>query len=240
MIRITFLGTSHGVPEKDRFCSSTLIEIGDDRYLVDMGGPVTETLIRRDIPLETIKAVFITHPHGDHTNGLIGFADLLSWYFLKPDPLLLLPEQALADALSGWVKLVSGNDMRLRTKVVSEGVVYDDGVLRASAIATQHCRSSYAYMFEAEGKRLVFTGDLAGPDKDFPAVCFDTPCDLIVCEAAHFPTTAAADTFERARPGRVIINHINPALNLGNIEKLRAGAKSYRLDAAYDGMTVEL
>ena len=74
MIRITFLGTSHGVPEKDRFCSSTLIEIGDDRYLVDMGGPVTETLIRRDIPLETIKAVFITHPHGDHTNGLIGFA----------------------------------------------------------------------------------------------------------------------------------------------------------------------
>lgn len=239
-MRITFLGTSHGVPERDRCCSSTLVEIGESRYLIDMGGPVIERLIRREIPLETIRALFITHPHGDHTDGLVEFADLLSWYFLKPDPLLCVPERELIDALGAWVKLVSGNDMRLRSKVFEAGELYDDGVLRVTAIATRHCRHSYAFMLEAEGKRAVFTGDLAGPDVDFPAVCFEKPCELIVCEGAHFATTAAAQAFERAQTGLVVINHIYPARNLENAARVRDNAKSYRLEIAYDGMTLEL
>jgi len=34
-MKILFLGTSHGVPEANRRCSCTMIEIGDKRYFVD-------------------------------------------------------------------------------------------------------------------------------------------------------------------------------------------------------------
>ncbi len=239
-MRITFLGTSHGVPERDRFCSSTLVEIGSNRYLIDMGGPVINHLIRRGVPLESLRAVFVTHTHGDHTDGLIEFADLLSWYFLKPDPLLLVPDSRIIDALGSWVKLVSGNDMRLRSQVFEAGLIYDDGALRVTAIATRHCPHSHAFLLEAEGRRVVFTGDLAGPEKDFPAVCFERHCDLIVCEGAHFDITEAAGTFESAKTELVIINHINPARNLENAARVRDTARSYRLEAACDGMTLEL
>lgn len=35
-MRITFLGTSHGITERDRFTSSTLISIGEKNYLIQM------------------------------------------------------------------------------------------------------------------------------------------------------------------------------------------------------------
>lgn len=40
----------------------------------------------RGIEVEDIKGIFITHMHGDHTNGLISFVDLISWYFKTAGP----------------------------------------------------------------------------------------------------------------------------------------------------------
>ncbi|MBQ3638688.1 MAG: MBL fold metallo-hydrolase, partial [Clostridia bacterium] len=70
-MRIILIGTSHGVPEPHRRCSSTLIEIGGAYYIVDMGTQTAEDLRRRGIPFEAVRAVLCTHPHGDHTDGLI-------------------------------------------------------------------------------------------------------------------------------------------------------------------------
>jgi ribonuclease BN (tRNA processing enzyme) len=33
-MKITFFGSSHGFPEPHRRCSSTLIEIGENRYFI--------------------------------------------------------------------------------------------------------------------------------------------------------------------------------------------------------------
>ena len=38
-MRIVFYGTSHGVPEPHRRCSSYILETGGCYYLIDMGAP---------------------------------------------------------------------------------------------------------------------------------------------------------------------------------------------------------
>ena len=43
-MKITFLGTSHGVPAKDRFCSSIMLESGGSFYFIDAGAPVMDLL----------------------------------------------------------------------------------------------------------------------------------------------------------------------------------------------------
>ncbi len=240
-MKITFLGTSHGVPEKDRYCSCTMIETGGGRYLIDIGAPAIDLLIRRGIPLDSIRGIFITHPHGDHTNGLVAFADLLTWYFKTPDPLIHIPSPALETALNAWIDATQNSDAkRLRFKTVSGGELYDDGALKVTAIPTQHCPNSFAYMLEAEGKRAVFTGDLAGPKKDFPAVCFEKHCDLIVCEAAHFIVSDAVEVFDRCLTDRVIINHINPRRNAEVVTRLAAEPHPYEFRGAFDGMELTL
>ena len=75
-MKIVFFGSSHGVPEPNRKCSSVMIEVSDNRYFIDMGTQSIEQLISRNIPIESVKAIFITHMHGDHSDGLISFIDL--------------------------------------------------------------------------------------------------------------------------------------------------------------------
>ena len=192
-MRITFFGSSHGVPEAHRKCSSTMIEVGENRYFIDMGSQSIEGLITRNIPVESVKAVFVTHMHGDHTDGLISFIDLCNWYFKKASPVLYLPGdyEAAKSAIAAWL-LCNGNhmsDFDFRNTV--EGEIYDDGVIRVTAFRTKHINYSYSYLVEGDGKRVLFSGDLChgGPANDFPVSVLDKPLDLAICESAHFKAT---------------------------------------------------
>ena len=64
-MRITFLGTSHGIPEKDRFCSCTMIEVGENLYFIDAGAPIVDLIIRSGRKVEAAKALFTTHCHSE-------------------------------------------------------------------------------------------------------------------------------------------------------------------------------
>ena len=39
-MKITFLGTSHGVPAADRYCSCTMLEVNGAHYFIDAGAPL--------------------------------------------------------------------------------------------------------------------------------------------------------------------------------------------------------
>lgn len=214
-MRITFWGTSHGVPETNRRCSSTMITVGEGnnarRYFIDMGTQSIEDLRTRRIPIESVKSIFITHPHGDHTHGVISFIDLCSWHFKNANPTVFFPEQEEIDALKNWLK-ACGTNLRdgIELKTCSEGKMYDDGVLSVTAYRTKHCRTSYSYLIEAEGKRLLFTGDLSpNPADDFP---FDAAhdCEVIVCECAHFDPDVLDGIFARCETKSIVINHYAP------------------------------
>ena len=53
-MKITFLGTSHGVPAADRYCSSTMLEINGARYFIDAGAPLIDILLRRGVDLNKV------------------------------------------------------------------------------------------------------------------------------------------------------------------------------------------
>ena len=158
-----------------------------------MGTQSIEQLITRNIPIESVKAVFVTHMHGDHSNGLISFIDLCNWYFKKAAPTVCLPGdmERAKNAIAAWLSC-NGTAMRdFDFRRVEEGVVFDDGILRVTAYRTKHIECSYAYLVEAEGKRVLFSGDLChqGPANDFPIEVLDSPLDLAICESAHFKAT---------------------------------------------------
>ena len=85
-MKITFVGSSHGVPEPHRQCSCTMIEVAGNTYFVDMGTCAINALRTRNIPVDSVKGIFLTHMHGDHSDGLIQFVDLLTWFF-RPEEL---------------------------------------------------------------------------------------------------------------------------------------------------------
>ena len=239
-MHLTFLGTSHGVPEADRYCSCTLVSVGENRYLIDAGGPVMDLLLRRGIKPQEIAAIFITHMHGDHTNGLPAFTDLISWYFKSAVPYIYLPDKRGVDALRMWNTALHGRESRiLNYQVFEEGPIYNDGVLKVTAIKTRHTSLSYAFLLEAEDKKAVFTGDLSASLEDFPQYCLENEVSAVVCESAHFAVTDAAAIFDKCKTSKIIINHIAPRREEA-IRELAETPHAYELVAAYDGMEIEI
>ncbi|MBR0510364.1 MAG: ribonuclease Z [Clostridia bacterium] len=242
-MRIIFYGTSHGVPEHHRRCSSYILSVGGRYYLIDMGTQAIEELRRRGIPIEAVRLVICTHPHGDHTDGVISFADLVNWYFRKADPEILLPDERLLAPLKTWLTVNdNGKPPRedLRIGAFSAGVAYADAHLRLTAIPTQHCVNAYAFLVEAEGKRILFTGDLKHPSVDFPAAAFETELDLIVCELAHFSPDDCIPVFDKTKAKRILHTHINDARWAAALSRQENEPHPYEYGAAFDGLEIEL
>jgi len=241
-MKITFIGSSHGVPEPNRKCSCIMIEVGQNVYFIDMGTPAIDELRTRGISIDAVKGIFFTHMHGDHTNGLIQFVDLITWYFKTPNPAVYLPIIDAAKVIDDWLKVtLNGDEKQIDYREVLPGTLFDDGVIKVTAIATQHCYKSYAYLVEAEGKAVLFTGDLKNPGADFPAVGMKKPLDLLVCESAHFPATDYLPVLEKCDVKKVCITHYSDR-HLASVLRLQQEltAKDIPSVKATDDLQIEL
>ncbi len=239
-MKLLFAGTSHGIPEADRFCSSIFVQAGGNTYIVDAGAPVSALLRRYGIDHDTVRAVFVTHMHDDHFDGLPELCAQMNWYFKNCNPQICLPEQKGVELLTNWIRVMLPNESRpMHLSVYQPGVIFDDGVLRVTARPTRHTPHSYGFLLEADGQRVLITGDMSGNYPEFPELLCGESYDAIVCEAAHHADyRTLAPMFAQAHTKRFIATHINPE-KLPGIEALR-GQLPFDYDIAFDGMAVEV
>lgn len=218
-MKLTFIGSSHGVPEAHRKCSCLMVEVEKNIYFVDMGTSVIEPLQNRGIPVDAVKGIFISHMHGDHINGLVSFVDLLNWFFRSADPTVCLPDLSAAEVIRQWLKVTLNNGQKeIRYAPIHSGEIFNDGLLKVTAFPTLHCPDSFAFLLEAEGKSILYTGDLNRPGVDFPQVAQTRPLDLVICEAAHFPATEYQPILEKCQIHRLCVTHYSPRYHYSALE----------------------
>lgn len=240
-MKITFLGTGHGVPEAHKQCSATLIETKNNRYLIDAGCCINSELANRRIPFESIKGIFVTHPHHDHIDGIYPFLGLLGWYYTDANPTIYVPNASCADLVHLYLEAFN-QTIRPQQKlgIVECGTFFDDGTFRITAYPTQHCENSYAFLVECENKRLLFTGDLRNPNIDFPKV---DNLDAIIFEGAHFPVTEYTEIFKSLNVQSVYMNHYANYIGIINVEKfveLKNNIQPIKAFITTDGMEISL
>ncbi len=212
-MKLTFWGTSHGLPEKGRYCSCTMLEVGDNIYFVDAGAPLADIMVNHDIPYEKVKAIFITHAHLDHSAGLPVFISMQKWFKRNCDTGYYLPDDFLYNGLYPFfADRPEESNTKIHPHVYKEGVFYDDGVIRVEAIPTLHMsninRLTYAFKITAGDQSLIFTGDLSDEFQDFPKVALEEEFDAIVCELTHFTIKSAIPKLNAAKAKKMIFNHV--------------------------------
>ncbi|KAK9833694.1 hypothetical protein WJX74_002985 [Apatococcus lobatus] len=75
---VTWLGTSSGNPTIHRNVSCAVLRLPYSAFLVDCGEGTAKQILRAGLDAARIKAVMITHLHGDHIFGLAGVLKLIS------------------------------------------------------------------------------------------------------------------------------------------------------------------
>lgn len=240
-MKITFVGTSHGTPQANRFCTSLFLQVKDSCYIIDAGAPISPKLIRYGIPHEQVKALFVTHLHGDHLYGIFEFAEQVARRFKESNPKFLLSEEKGITPVKQFLNAVQSNKRELDFSVYGEGEIYRDENVTVTAIPTDHSNlPSYAFLVEAEGKRVLFTGDMHPEFTEADRLFKGRSFDLVVFEGAHavlkdnIPFLGSIDT------KKMVINHIYPVRNPEEDIKEIAGRLSFEFFGAADDMTVEI
>ncbi|WP_418991615.1 ribonuclease Z [Alistipes sp.] len=77
---VTILGSASAKPTASRHPSAQAVDIHEQYYLVDAGEGVQQQLVRCGINPLKIRAVFISHLHGDHVYGLFPLISSLGLY----------------------------------------------------------------------------------------------------------------------------------------------------------------
>ncbi len=238
--RLILLGTGGGPrPRKNSFPSSQVILINNQAYVVDCGDGVAIQLARADVPLPTLRHVFITHHHSDH-NADYGNLLLLAW----ASGLKTRVDTWGPPPLSRMTRLFfEMNGYDIRTRIMDEGraplvplvhaheltqgatVMQDENVtVRCALVDHPPVKPAFAYRFDARDRSIVISGDTRCSDA---LIQLAQGADVLVHEALFVPAVdrLAARMPNAATLKNSILSHHTSVEDVGRVAEA-AGVKT--------------
>lgn len=230
-MKLHFIGTCAGTePMKDRRHACTAVEINEKLYWFDAGEGCSITGHLMGLDLTRIKKIMISHTHMDHIGGL---APLL-WQMKKisyiidrfPEPVeLYLPNEDTARALYTLLCTTESafcKRFEITWKDVQDGLLFDEEGVRVTALHNYHLEGrpeggipaffndpprwrSFGYRLEAEGKSLVYSGDI----KQFRELdgLIGAGCNGLIIETGHHGVEPVYQYVKDKHVGHVFFSH---------------------------------
>lgn len=245
-IDIVLLGTGSPLPDANRAGPSTLVRAGGRTFLVDCGRGVLLRAAAAAAPPGSLTALLLTHLHSDHITDLNDVITTRWVTSFAPSPLRLIGPPGTQEVVDGILsslrpdisyRLAHHEDLSWPPPVdvaeVTDGVVFDDGIVRIVAAPTDHrpVAPTVGYRFEAAGRAVVLAGDTvpcggldqlcAGADALVITViredllhAIGVPRLIDVCDY-HSTVQQAAETAKRAGVGTLVLTHCVPPIPPG-------------------------
>jgi ribonuclease Z len=146
-VQITFLGTSSGVPTRNRNVSSIALNLPQraEVWLFDCGEATQHQLLRCDVKISQIRRIFVTHLHGDHIFGLMG---LLATYGMagSPDQIDIYGPAGLYEYLKASQKYSYTHlNYPFKVHTVEPGIVYQEQDFTVTCIPLKHKVPAFGY-----------------------------------------------------------------------------------------------
>jgi ribonuclease Z len=221
--RVTLLGTGVPIPSPDRFGPSTLVEAGDQKFLIDAGRGATIRLYQLNIPIGRIDVQLLTHYHSDHTACLpdLWLTGWLESHFgTRKTPYKVIGPTG-AKRLMENLERAYADDIKIRvadeklplsgiatdvTEYNCDGLVYDKNGVKVIAFEVDHgdvIKPCYGYRIEYSGRVAVFSSDTRYNQN---VIKHGKGADLLVHEVAM----ARPELMKEAYIQRIIGHHTTP------------------------------
>lgn len=201
-LHVGLCGTGSPLPNRERAAACTVVIAGKAMFVVDAGEGAARNIAQMGLPNGHIKALFLTHYHSDHIDGM-GPMMLLRWTASgNMAPLPVYGPTGVESVIAGFNAAYT-LDNRYRTAhhgaaitppaaagatamafvvPATSTVVYEADGVRVTAFAVDHrpVHPSVGYRFDYKGRSVVISGDTA-PSKTLEAA--SKGADLLIHEA---------------------------------------------------------
>lgn len=252
-MKLCFLGTCAGTePMPDRKHTAFTLEHDGKLYWFDAGEGCSYTAHNLGLDLLRVEKIILSHPHIDHTGGLANLLwTIRNLHWLKKsekmtDIQIFLPVSGIFEAVMGLLRCNEPNfslGPHLHPHIIQDGVLFDNGSLCVTAFHNTHMAPSeegwrsFSFRIDAQGKRIVYSGDVKHYEELDPAI--GEGCDVLIIETGHFGIDDVY-TYTKGKPiGKILFNHngreiLNAPAEAANKVKNLFGDKAV---ICYDGMT---
>lgn len=220
---VTLLGTGSPVPLVNRYGMSTLVQAGGLNLVFDAGRGCTTRLNQSGLALGQVDALFITHFHSDHLNGL---PDLWMTSYIpaslgrRAAPLEMYGPTGTA-RIADTMRNTFADDIRIRVadehvpeagtliethEFARDGVVFERSGVTVTAFEVNHgplIKPAYGYRVDHAGRSVLLSGDTKFDEN---LIAHGQRVDLLVHEVAIAPQALLGAPYIQA----ILSHHTTP------------------------------
>ena len=150
MISVTILGAASAKPTANGHPSAQVVNCNEQHYLVDAGEGVQQQMFRCGINPLRLRAVFISHLHGDHVFGLFPLISTLGLYGRKTPLTVYAPRpfgEILEYHLRYFDKELPYEVQWVEVDTTKHQIIFENRSLEVWSIPLRHRVPTSGYLF---------------------------------------------------------------------------------------------
>lgn len=149
-IAVTILGNTSAKPTKAGHPSAQVVNVNEQLFLVDAGEGVQRQMMRYGISPLKLRAVFLSHLHGDHLFGLFPLLSTMGLYGRRT-PLRIYAPRPFGEMLEAFLRLCE-NDLPytpewIEVDTTKYRIVFENDTTEVWSLPLRHRVPTAGYLF---------------------------------------------------------------------------------------------